>query len=48
MMVTVGNKTVRAHVYVQQQPAALRVTGDTIVRMPEGDQGKVAANLGRC
>ena len=44
-MVTVGNKTVRAHVYVQQQPAALRVTGDTIVRMPEGDEGKVAANL---
>jgi len=45
IMVTVGNKTVRAHVYVQQQPAALRVTGDTFVRMPEGDQGKVAANL---
>jgi hypothetical protein len=44
-MVTVGNKTVRAHVYVQQQPAALRVTGDTVFRMPEGDQGKVAAQL---
>jgi hypothetical protein len=45
IMVTVGNKTVRAHVYVQQQPAALRVTGDTVFRMPEGDQGKVAAKL---
>ncbi len=45
IMVTVGNRTVRAHVYVQQQPAALRVTGDTVFRMPEGDQGKVAAQL---
>lgn len=45
IMVTVGNRTVRAHVLVQQHPAALRIIGDTVFRMPEGDQGKVAANL---
>ncbi len=45
IMVTVGNKTVRARVLVQQHPAALQIIGDTAFRMPEGDQGKVAANL---
>jgi hypothetical protein len=45
IMVTVGNKTVRAQVYVQQQPAGLRVSGDTLFRVPEGDQGRVAAEL---
>jgi hypothetical protein len=45
IMVTVGGKTVRAHVYVQQQPAALRVTGDTVFRVPEGEQGTVMAQL---
>jgi len=45
IMVTVANKTVRAQVYVQQQPAALRISGDTLLRMPEGDQGKVRAQL---
>ena len=45
IMVTVGAKTVRAHVYVQQQAAGLRIAGDTILRMPEGDQGKTEAQL---
>ena len=45
IMVTVGGKTVRAHVYVQQQAAEVRIAGDTIFRMPEGDQAKTAAQL---
>jgi adhesin/invasin len=45
IMVTVGGKTVRARVHVQQQPAEVRIVGDTLFRMPEGDQGKTVAQL---
>jgi Big-like domain-containing protein len=45
IMVTVGGKTVRAKVFVQQQPAGLRISGDTLFRIAEGDQGRVVAQL---
>jgi hypothetical protein len=45
IIVTIGGKAVRAHVYVHQRPAALRVLGDTLFRVPEGERGKTVARL---
>lgn len=39
--VTVGRKTATAHVVVRQQPAEVRIVGDTIARVPEGERGQV-------
>jgi hypothetical protein len=45
IMVTVGGKSVKARVYVVQRPTGLRVSGDTLLRVPEGDRGKAVAHL---
>jgi hypothetical protein len=43
IMVTIGGKSARTHVYVRQIPADLRVIGDSLFRVPEGERGKIAA-----
>jgi Bacterial Ig-like domain (group 1)/Bacterial Ig-like domain (group 2) len=45
VMATVGGKVARAHVIVRQQPAELRVVGDTLFRVPEGDHGTAVAHV---
>ena len=45
IMVAVGGKSVKARVYVVQRPTGLQVSGDTLLRVPEGDRGKAAAHL---
>ncbi|HEY5939181.1 MAG TPA: Ig-like domain-containing protein [Gemmatimonadales bacterium] len=39
--VTVGRKTATAHVVVRQDPAEVRIVGDSIARVPEGERGQV-------
>ncbi|HWN18132.1 MAG TPA: Ig-like domain-containing protein [Gemmatimonadales bacterium] len=39
--VTVGRKTATAHVVVRQDPAEVRIVGDSIIRVPEGERGQV-------
>jgi adhesin/invasin len=41
--VTVGRKVATAHVVVRQRPAEVRVVGDSVFRVPEGDRGKAVA-----
>jgi hypothetical protein len=41
--VTVGRKVATAHVVVRQLPAEVRIVGDSIVRVPEGERGQVVA-----
>ena len=43
--VTIGGKSARAHVYVRQRPAELRMVGDSLFRMPEGDRRRARAHL---
>src|SRR5919107_699912 len=45
IMVTVGGKTARARIAVQQRPAELRISGDSAFRIPEGEQSKVIGYL---
>jgi hypothetical protein len=45
IMVTIGGKAARAHVYVQQRPSELRVAGDGLLRIPEGGRGKALAHV---
>jgi adhesin/invasin len=45
ILVTLGGKVARAQVIVRQQPAALRVVGDSIFRIPEGGRGKTSAHV---
>ncbi|HEX2251033.1 MAG TPA: Ig-like domain-containing protein [Gemmatimonadales bacterium] len=44
VMVSIGDKSVKARIYVVQRPAGLRVT-DSLFRLPEGDQGRPGAHL---
>ena len=39
--VTVGRKVATAHVVVRQRPAEVRIVGDSILRVPEGERGQV-------
>ncbi len=39
--VTVGRKVATAHVVVRQRPAEVRIVGDSIIRVPEGERGQV-------
>ena len=39
--VTVGRKVATAHVVVRQEPAEVRIVGDSIVRVPEGERSQV-------
>jgi hypothetical protein len=41
--VTVGRKAATAHVVVRQRPAEVRIVGDSIIRVPEGERGQVVA-----
>jgi adhesin/invasin len=45
VIVAVGEKSVRAKVYVVQRPAGLRIPGDSLLRIPEGDKGNAVAQL---
>jgi hypothetical protein len=45
IMVTIGGKAARAHVYVQQRPSELRVKGDSLLRVPEGGRAKALAHV---
>jgi adhesin/invasin len=45
IMVTVGGKTARARIAVEQRPAELRINGDSAFRIPEGEQSKVIGYL---
>jgi hypothetical protein len=45
VMATVGGKVARAHVIVRQQPTELRVVGDSLFRVPEGDHGTAVAHV---
>jgi hypothetical protein len=45
IMVTIGGKAARAHVYVKQRPSELRVVGDSLLRVPEGGRGKALAHV---
>jgi adhesin/invasin len=44
IMVTIGGKSARTHVYVQQTPAGVQV-GDSTFRVPEGERGKTVAQV---
>ncbi|MGZ8392368.1 MAG: Ig-like domain-containing protein, partial [Gemmatimonadales bacterium] len=39
--VTVGRKVATAHVVVRQEPAEVRIVGDSILRVPEGERSQV-------
>jgi Big-like domain-containing protein len=43
IVVTVGRKAATAHVVVRQQPAEVRIVGDTVLRVPEGERDKAVA-----
>jgi hypothetical protein len=45
IMVTIGGKTARTHVYVQQTPAALQLDGDSLFRVPEGERSRAVAHV---
>jgi hypothetical protein len=45
IMVAVGEKSVKARVYVVQRAVGLRVADDTLFRIAEGDRGKAYAHL---
>jgi Big-like domain-containing protein len=45
VMVTIGGKSARTHVYVRQTPAGLRVVGDSMFRVPEGERGRTVAQV---
>jgi len=43
IMVTVGNKAAKSQVVVRQRPAEIRIVGDSILRLPEGERGLAVA-----
>ncbi len=43
IVVTVGGKVATAHVVVRQRPAEVRIVGDSIFRVPEGERGQAVA-----
>jgi adhesin/invasin len=43
--VTVGGKSVKSRVYVVQRAVGLRIAGDTLLRIPEGDRTNAKAHL---
>ena len=43
IVVTVGQKVATAHVVVRQRPAEVRIVGDSIFRVPEGERDKAVA-----
>jgi hypothetical protein len=43
IVVTVGKKVATAHVVVRQQPAEVRIVGDSTFRVPEGERGQAVA-----
>jgi Big-like domain-containing protein len=45
IMVTIGDKSARSLVYVQQRPAALRIIGDSLLRVAESGRGRAIARM---
>jgi hypothetical protein len=45
IMVTIGGKAARAHVFVRQRPAELQIVGDTLFRAPEGGRSRTMAHV---
>lgn len=43
IMVTVGGKVAKAQVVVRQLPAEVRIVGDSLLRVPEGERGQAVA-----
>jgi hypothetical protein len=43
--VMIGGKSALTHIYVQQAPADLRVVGESMFRVPEGERGKTVAQV---
>ncbi len=43
IIVTVGGKVAKAQVVVRQLPAEVRIVGDSILRVPEGERGQALA-----
>ena len=43
IVVTVGRKSATAHVVVRQRPAEVRIVGDTVLRVPEGERAQAVA-----
>ncbi|HET6836994.1 MAG TPA: Ig-like domain-containing protein, partial [Gemmatimonadales bacterium] len=41
----VGGKSVKSRVYVVQRPIGLRITGDSLLRIPEGERNDAKAHL---
>ena len=45
IVVSIGDKTARAHVLVRQRPAGLQIAGDSLFRAAEGGRGRTAAHV---
>jgi hypothetical protein len=45
ILVSIGAKSARTHVYVQQAPAALHIENDSAFRVPEGERGRSIAHV---
>jgi Bacterial Ig-like domain (group 1)/Bacterial Ig-like domain (group 2) len=45
IVVTIGGKAARAHVFVRQRPAGLQIAGDSLFRAAEGSRGRTAAHV---
>ena len=43
--VMIGGKSALTHIYVQQAPADLRVVGESMFRVPEGERGKTVGQV---
>jgi hypothetical protein len=43
VLVSIGGKVAKAQLVVRQQPAGIRVVGDTLFRIPEGERGRTVA-----
>jgi len=43
IMVTVGGKVAKSQVVVRQRPTEIRIVGDSVLRVPEGDRGQAVA-----
>jgi Bacterial Ig-like domain (group 1) len=45
IIVTIGGKSAKARVYVKQRPVEVRIDGDSVFRVPEGDRANTTAHV---
>jgi hypothetical protein len=43
--VNIGDKSATTHIYVTQHPTAIRLTGDSVFRVAEGERGRATAQV---